>query len=100
LNPQRAGLCNTAESWLWSGARAHLGEFDDDLVSVSPMLQRVVDWKSYLNESTKQSNDELLHYQQRTGKHLGSLSFIEKLKTLCRRILRPLKSGPKMKVVG
>jgi hypothetical protein len=63
------------------------------------MLQRIVDWKSYLNEGTKQSNDELLRYHQRTGRPLGSPSFIEKLETLCGRTLWPLEFGSKMKAV-
>ena len=99
LNPLRVGLCNTAESWQWSSASAHLREIDDDLVSAAPMLQRVVDWKSYLNEGTKQSNNDLLRLHQRTGRPLGSPSFIEKLEKLCGRTLRPLKSGPKRKTV-
>ena len=100
LNPLRAGLCNTAESWQWSSAMAHLSEFDDDLVSVAPMLQRVVNWESYLNEGTRQSADELLRYHQRTGRPLGSPAFVKKLETLCGRTLRPLKPGPKTKTVN
>ena len=99
LNPLRAGLCDTAQSWQWSSAKAHLCEFDDDLVSVAPMLQRVVDWESYLTEGTRQRIDELLRLHQRTGRPLGSLSFIEKLEALCGRTLRPLKSGPKKKAI-
>jgi len=53
LNLLRAGLCNTAESWQWSSAKAHLGEIDDDLVSVTPMLRRIGDWESYLNEGSR-----------------------------------------------
>jgi len=98
LNPLRTGLCNTAESWQWSSAKAHLGEIDDDLVSVTPMLQRVGDWESYLNEGSRRGNDELLRGHQRTGRPLGSLSFIEQLEALCGRTLRPLKPGPREKV--
>ena len=100
LNPLRAGLCNTAESWQWSSAKAHLCEFDDDLVSVAPMLQRVVNWERYLNERTRPSVDELLRYHQRTWRPFGSPAFVEKPETLCGRSLRPLKPGPKKKSVN
>ena len=38
LNPVRARLCDRAEEWLWSSAKAHLAGKDDGLVRVAPLL--------------------------------------------------------------
>ena len=40
LNPVRARLVARAQDWRWSSAGAHLGERDDGLASVAPLIER------------------------------------------------------------
>ena len=47
--PIVARLCDTAEGWCWSSARAHIEGRDDESVGVGPMLERIGDWHSYLS---------------------------------------------------
>ncbi len=96
-NPVRAGLRAVAEDWRWSSARAHLREQDDELVQVSPMLERVPDWRSYLREPSADDLPEAIHAHMRTGRPLGSEAFIEQLENSLRRPLRRKKPGPKPK---
>ncbi len=42
LNPVRARLVPRAEDWAWSSVRAHLAGRDDELVTVKPVLDRVI----------------------------------------------------------
>ena len=46
LNPVVAGLCKSPWDWQFSSARAHLEGQNDKLVKVSPMLERISDWRS------------------------------------------------------
>jgi putative transposase len=96
-NPVRAGLRSVAEEWRWSSAGAHLHGSDDELVTVSPMLELVCDWKSYLQVDTDASVSEEIHGHLRTGRPLGSERFLERLEQQLQRILRRGKPGPKPK---
>jgi hypothetical protein len=42
LNPVRARLVARAEDWPWSSVRAHLAGKEDELVTVRPLLDRIV----------------------------------------------------------
>ena len=94
LNPVKARLCHVPQDWQWSSARAHLNGTNDILVNVKPMLERIDDWASYLS-TNKSINDELLAKHTRTGRPLGSESFIKELESICGLTLAPKKSGPK-----
>ena len=95
LNPVKARLVDAPETWRWSSARAHLQKKDDDIVTVNPMLQRVRNWPAYLAETNAYEREDLIRLHTRTGRPLGSDSFIDQLEVLCGRSLRPLKPGPK-----
>jgi putative transposase len=99
-NPVRAGLCTVAGQWRWSSAAAHLQGSDDELVNVSPMLDLVADWEGYLQEDTEDSLIEEIHRHMRTGRRLGSDTFIERLEERLQRTLRRGKPGPKRKRRG
>ena len=94
-NPVSAGLCEKPQDWRWSSVHAHLDSNDDELVSVKPMLERFPDWGDYLGDF--QSNELLRNIRKhtRTGRPLGSESFIETLESLTGRSLKPLKPGRK-----
>jgi len=68
---------------------------DDKLVKVGPLLSRVPGWKSFLLESARKKQNELIELHTRTGRPLGSESFIGNLEVLCGRIFRKGKPGPK-----
>ena len=94
-NPVKASLVSSPELWKWSSARAHLRGTDDDLVKVEPMLQRVGNWSEYLAMNNSNRDDDLIRLHGRTGRPLGSDSFVDLLEDICGRSLRPLKPGPK-----
>lgn len=96
LNPVRAGLCESAEDWKWSSARAHLAGKNDQIVDVAPMLELVDDWRSYLRQSTSNNARSALQKHSRTGRPLGSLEFVETLESITGRSLIKKKPGRKL----
>jgi putative transposase len=98
LNPVRAGLVNKPEDWPWSSARPHMNGKDDILVKTKPLLEIAnKPWKMFLSSESQERDIELLRKHERTGRPLGSDSFIEKLELLLYRNLKPQKPGPKTK---
>ncbi len=71
---------------------------DDILVKTKP-LQEVVNkpWGKFLALDVQEQEIELLRKHERTGRPLGSDSFIEKMEFLLDRKLKPQKPGPKKK---
>jgi putative transposase len=97
LNPVRAGLCDSAEDWAWSSVHEHLRSDDDQLVNVQPMLDRVSDWRNYLNESEDRGDLSHIRKHARTGRPLGDNRFVNAMEAKTGRILRPMKPGRKPK---
>ncbi|MFT5172081.1 MAG: putative transposase [Gammaproteobacteria bacterium] len=95
LNPLRAGLCKHPGDWPWSSARAHLTGIDDALVDGAPLLKLVHDWAEFLREANDPELDEQIRKHARTGRPLGSDSFVHTLEELTGRRLRPRNPGPK-----
>ncbi len=75
---------------------SHLEGVDDDLVIVSPLLDLVADWNSYLSLSTE-AELVVLQRHERTGRPLGNNGFVDRLEKRLGRILRPQKPGPRNK---
>lgn len=97
LNPVRARLCDRAEQWQWSSARAHLESCDDGLVRVAPLLDRVGDFASFLGGEEDQQASRALRVAETTGRPLGNPHWIEQLEQVTGRKLAPQKRGPKPK---
>lgn len=95
LNPVGAGLVEDPAAYLWSSARAHIEGRDDRLVSVSPLLEMVGDWKEFIGALSESADYEELRRHERTGRPLGDESFIERLEALLKRRLQRGKPGPK-----
>lgn len=96
MNPVRANLVTDSAAWPWSSAQAHLMGKDDGLVKVSPLLEMVGDWKTFLTGA----NEDLLNdirKHERNGRPLGSEEFVESLEVDLNRTLKPEKPGPKGK---
>jgi putative transposase len=93
LNPVRAGLVSIPEEYPWSSAEAHMKGRNDDLVKVQPLLRMVDDWRQFISDDVSDEEYELLQRHERTGRPLGSTSFIERLEKKLSRILTPQKGG-------
>ena len=97
LNPVRARLCHEARDWRWSSARAHLSERDDGLVDVDPMIERVGDWKKYIEQPNCEDSFDTIRQHILGGRPLGDDKFLRKMELVTNRRLRKLKPGPKPK---
>jgi putative transposase len=93
LNPVRAGLVPDAGEWPWSSAGPHLKGRDDCLVRTAPLLAMIPDWRALLNSAVREEELRDLREHGRTGRPLGSASFLDRLETMVGRILRPQKGG-------
>jgi len=93
LNPVRAGLVSIPEEYPWSSVKAHMKGRNDDLVKVQPLLRMVDDWRQFLSGDVSDEEYQLLQRHERTGRPLGSTSFIEQLENKLSRILTPQKGG-------
>ena len=94
LNPVRAGLIKQPQDYPWSSAAAHAAQKDDRLVKVEPLLERVRDWPSFLSAALFEDQLEELRRHERTGRPLGSESFVEHMETVMGRLFRRQKPGP------
>jgi putative transposase len=94
LNPVRAGIAGSPLDYRWSSARAHIKGRDDALVRVRPMLEIVGDWRDYLAQPVDRAEEKNIRLHSRTGRPLGSDSFVELLERHLRRLLRKQRPGP------
>jgi putative transposase len=97
MNPVRAGLTPDPYAWKWSSARAHADGTDDILVKVSPLLQMVGDWKLFLKDTDEEDANRIRGHE-RTGRALGSDSFLESLESSLMRAVNRRKAGRKKNV--
>ena len=97
LNPVHAGITSRPEDYIWSSTRAHLAGQDDQLVKVSPMLERVSNWQTYLESDLDDAIINALQLHTRTGRPLGDDAFVDILELKLGKALRPLKPGRKRK---
>jgi putative transposase len=95
LNPVRARLCEFPEDWLWSSIHAHMEGFDDPIVSVKPMLDRVGDWSRYLARKESDSDLKTIRTHSGTGRPAGDDLFVGRLEALTGKNLKKGKPGPK-----
>jgi putative transposase len=97
-NPVCAKLVKRAEDWPWSSATAHIKAKNDILVNVSPALSIVQDdWKRFLSKTDSSAQMETFRKHERSGRPLGSDSFVQNLEQKLNRILKPQKPGRKAK---
>jgi putative transposase len=95
MNPVRAGLAASPQSWQWSSATAHLTAADDQLVKVAPLLEIVGDWRIFLSYDGEVEKVVEVRKHERTGRPLGSESFVAQLESTIKRTLKRQKPGPK-----
>ena len=95
LNPGRAQLCERAEQWPWSSARAHLEGKDDGLAVVGPLRDRIGNFAAFLGGEEDQQATRALRMAETTGRPLGTADWVEQLEQLTGRNLAAKKRGPK-----
>jgi putative transposase len=96
MNPVRAKLTPDPYAWKWSSAKAHADGADDILVKVAPLRQMIGDWKLFLKD-TDEAAANTIRSHERTGRALGSGSFLESLELSLLRTVKPQKAGRKKK---
>lgn len=96
MNPVRAKLVERAEDWRWSSVASHLSGQNDELVKVSPVLDRYGDFAVFLAQDDDSSVAfRSLRQSETTGRPLGSEEWMDKVSSMAGRDLRPKKRGPK-----
>ncbi len=94
MNPVRACLAPDPYSWRWSSASAHAEGKDDLLVKVSPLLEMVGEWRQFLADADGEDTEKIRRHE-RTGRALGTDSFLDSLENVLQRPVKPLKAGRK-----
>lgn len=95
LNPVRARLCDRADQWRWSSARARIAGERDPLVDTD-LLECLL--PGYGVVETSEPACEAIRQHTRTGRPLGSEGFMDRLESITGRTLWPARPGPKPKV--
>jgi putative transposase len=101
LNPVKARLVGRAEDWRWSSARAHVRQKPDGLTDLQALGDVHANWRAMLRDGLE-AGDMIeagvqIEAHQRTGRPLGSASFIDRLERQTGRRLKRQKPGPKPK---
>lgn len=94
-NPVAAGLVGRPQDYRWSSARAHLAGQDDKLVSVTPLLQRMPDWRTFIDDRPSKDDVDRVERHSATGRPCGGVGFIAEAEARLGRTLAPAKRGPK-----
>lgn len=92
--PVTAGIAPKPDSYLWSSAKAHLQDRDDNLLApYKPMTSMVYDWANYLSMPLprKIMDDIALHLQ--TGRPRGSDLFLDSIEETLGKRVRALPVG-------
>ena len=101
LNPVRAGLVERAEDWQWSSVRSHLSGQDDELVKVSPVLERYGDFATFLaQEDDTSAAFRDIRQSETTGRPLGADEWMDRVSALAGKDIKPKKRGPKREQGG
>jgi putative transposase len=96
MNPVRARLVRRAEDYTWSSAPAHCGLRPDPLLADISGLRcsaGIEDWSAWLGSGLDDETLKHLRLHSRTGRPLGSDSFVDRLERLSSRVLRPRRAG-------
>ena len=96
MKPVAAGLVSSPAEYRWSSARGHSENTHDMLATVFPFPYLILNWVDYLRLSSEKEL-KMMKDHEKTGRPLGSNSFIDKIEHAVGRILRPQKPGPKKK---
>ncbi|MFW6124441.1 MAG: transposase [Acidobacteriota bacterium] len=99
-NPVRAKLVRYAENYIWSSARAHVTKSYDKVLSDFYLLKEIKDWRNYLMKRETEEEIRLIRKHEKTGRPLGSTSFILRAEKITGRRFRKKKTGRPPKKLG
>lgn len=100
LNPVRAGLVARAQDWPYSSVRAHLEGRNDAVVDVTPVLDRFADFAALVGSDGPADEFDVLRRCERTGRPLGSDTWVAALGDSLGRALARGKPGRKAREAG
>ncbi len=92
-NPVKAGLVERAAEWCGSSTPAHAAGKDDELVIVSPLLERVDDVTAFLDHGPSAQAERVLATGQSIGRPLLSEQALTALEAQLGTALKPRKRG-------
>lgn len=96
VNPVRAGLVQSAYTFLWSSARANATGRDDPLLDPErPFPGEVPDWEAWLGEAADPRLDDAIRRNTSTGRPTGSEDFVREIELRVARPLRKRAAGRK-----
>jgi putative transposase len=95
LDPVRARLVAKAQDWPWSSVRAHLKGEDDGLVTVRPVLDRVVQFAELIAVAGDDAAFAAIRAAESTGRPLGTPDFVAGLERLLGRPIARRAPGRK-----
>lgn len=102
-NPVSSRMCRKPWDYEWSSAQDHIGlRKNGGIIDVSGWNETVGkdSWKTLLGEKINEGDIKNLQVHTRTGRPLGSDTFISKLETKIGRRLRALSVGrPKKEII-
>jgi len=96
LNPVRAGLVASAESWAWSSAAAHCGAAQPHAALDTRLWATrwsSLAWREYLACGEEDAELRAIRKCTHTGRPLGSREFVRALEQATSRRLEPQKGG-------
>lgn len=97
-NPLRAGLVDSSVDYPWSSARCHgLGRADSLLAPSRPFTPASAGWAEWLDCLLEEPAIEELRRRTRTGRPLGSESFVRDLEDRLNRTLDTARRGRKLR---
>jgi putative transposase len=92
MNPVRARIVKKPEEWRWSSALAHMKAKGDCDIKLYEWLSDE-ERKSYVDFLVTSSDEEKIRKATSTGRPLCGERFLNKLKTILNRDLKPRKGG-------
>lgn len=97
LNPLRARLVERLRDWPYSSLETHL-RGDDAFVNVKGLAAYVEDWKSFVRTDATDEEMKRFRLHARSGRPLGSQSFVRRIESLVGRALRAGRPGRPQKI--
>ena len=97
MNPVRAQLVSDPYAWQWSSAQAYAAGKDDLLVRVEPLLEIAGNWQQFLTDADEDDAQKIRGHE-RTGRAIGSDTFLDLLESALERAVKPKKAGRKKRL--
>lgn len=98
LNPVRARIVSDPGAYPWSSAAAHLRDEEDTLLKDQSLRALVPEWQGFLEGGLTETEQRCLEKHSRTGRPMGSDTFIATLETRLGRYFRLNKPGRKARL--